>query len=89
MPCVAAPTPPLPSLPAGLSLAPTLPTPSVPTAASPAQLPCCTLPKVPPFTLPSPVGPLVMNPAFVGALRAATQAVEQFLDALPLACPRT
>lgn len=79
----------MPSLPAGLTLAAPMPTPPNVTAAIPAQLPCCTLPTVPAFKIPNPLGPLVFNPAVVGVLSSALQAMETFLDQLPLSCPRS
>lgn len=88
MPCVASPVPTLPSLPAGLSLAAPIPSFSPPTATLPSGLPCCSLPQVPSFSIPNPFGPLVINPGVVTALAGALAAMESFLDALPLACPR-
>lgn len=84
MPCVSAPKPPIPSLPGGIKLE--VPIPSVPNASVPNV--CCTLPGLPSISIPTPLPPLLVNPAFVATLRAALSAAHDFFDQLPLTCPR-
>lgn len=86
MPCVPIPKPPMPSLPAGLTLAAPLPPPP---NLSGVLAPCCTLPTFKAPAIPTPPGPLVMNIAFVSVLRDALAAVEAFFDQIPNTCPRS
>jgi hypothetical protein len=85
MPCAPIPKPPLPSLPAGISLTPPIPQPpalTVPNA-------CCLLPALPITTPPIPLPSIVVNPAFIAGLRAALSAAHDYFDSLPLTCPRS
>jgi hypothetical protein len=84
MPCTPTPKPSIPDPPAGLTLSPPdvqLPKPNVPD-------PCCQLPKLPGLPSPQPFPPGFVNPGLVATLRAGLQAVEDWIDSLPLECPR-
>lgn len=84
-PCVPIPTLPHPSLPSGISLAP--PLPSLPAESLPNV--CCLLPALASPKTPIPLPPLVVNPAFIVALREGLAAIEAYFDAIPLDCPRS
>lgn len=82
MPCTPLPTPTLPSLPPGITLAPPLP-------ALPSDLTlCCKLAAFPAVLppLPFPVG--VVNPALAAVIATQLALVREFLDGLPLKCPK-
>lgn len=85
MPCTPSPKPPVPSPPAGITLAP----PAAPKPPSVGGSPCCNLPvfTLPPLPLPMPFG--VINPAFIATLQQGLAAVEAYLASLPLECPRS
>lgn len=84
MPCLPIPKPPIPSLPAGLNFTVPLPIPPIPNVPNP----CCLLPNAPVLKIPNPLGPLIVNPGVVNAIRAALEAAEAYFDSIPLDCPR-
>lgn len=82
MPCTPLPDPVLPSLPLGITLEPPLP-----------PLPedvtlCCKLAEFPAVSppLPFPVG--VANPALAQVVTTVMNSVKQYIDDLPLRCPK-
>lgn len=77
----------VPSLPAALPNPLGLPTPSL-EAPDPSYSPCCKLPPLPTPKVPIPYPGGVINPALITTMRAYTLQIRQFLDALPLSCPR-
>lgn len=82
MACVELPKIDLPKLPSPLSIAP----PQLPSLSADATI-CCKLvsfsiaPKV-------PLPPIAINPAVVAAVNTAMDAVEAYLSAIPISCPR-
>lgn len=84
MPCTPVPKPALPTPPAGLTISAPLPAPDVPNV----NLPCCTLPKLPPIKIPNALGPMVIPAAWIATLRQGLEQLDQYLDAIPLDCPR-
>lgn len=85
MPCIPLPKLPLPTIPAGLTI--TAPFPAIPEQT--LQAPCCLLPPIKIPGIPNPLGPLVVNPAFVEVIRAGLAAIEAYDDLIPLDCPRS
>jgi hypothetical protein len=82
MACIPIPAVPLPELPFPLTFGVTTP----PFDFDPAL--CC---KLLPFPIALPPIPLplgTLNPAVVGVIMANLQAMNDFVDALPLKCPR-
>lgn len=86
MACIPLPKLDLPTLPAPLSLTP----PAPPTVSIDANLPfCCKVASLAgSFSIPIPIPPLVLNPAVIAIINAALGAVDAYLDALPLSCPK-
>lgn len=82
MACIELPKIELPRLPAPLSIEP----PSLPALSADVTI-CCKLVafRFGPYV---PLGPLVINPGVIALINAAADAVEGFLDAIPLECPR-
>jgi hypothetical protein len=85
MPCRPVPPPPMPTPPAGLTLAAPIPKPP----AVDVPNPCCQLPTLPSIKIPVALPPLTVNPTFVSVLRRALAEAADFLDAQPLSCPRS
>ncbi len=81
MKCDLTPTLPNPILGGGLTIAPTLPTPSFS-----GEL-CCKILTFDVAILPVPIPPLVISGVITG-LHAAIEAVQTYIDQLPLRCPR-
>jgi len=77
--------PPVPPLPFPLTIAPTFPVVSFDAAL------CCKILPFPLVTPPFPLPPGTLNPAVVQAivlsLTNAMQAIQNYIDALPLDCP--
>lgn len=83
MACVPIPQVPNPELPFPLTIAP----PETPDPGFSADL-CC---KILAFTIPTPPIPLppgTVNPATAALITSNLAAVQAYLDALPLKCPR-
>lgn len=70
-----------PPLPLGLTIAPTFPVFSF----NPAL--CCRILPFPLVTPPIPLPPFVLNAGVILVLTNAMQAIQNFLDSLPLDCP--
>ncbi len=83
MACVPIPEAPVPELPAPLTIAP----PATPDPGFDAAL-CC---KILQFTVPAPpvpLPPLVVNGPTSAIIKAALAAVQAYIDAIPVKCPR-
>ena len=83
MACAPIPELPMPELPGGITLAP----PETPDPGFSADL-CC---KILQFTVPTPpipLPPLVVNPATSAIIKTTMAAVQAYLDAIPVKCPR-
>lgn len=83
MACFPIPVIPFPVLPAGFSLD----APALPPLPAISEICCVVLP----FTVPAPplpLPPFVVNFAFVAALTAAITVAQNYLDAIPLTCPK-
>lgn len=81
MACIPAPVPPSPTLPSGITIAPPLPGGSFESAW------CCKVFAVPLNPPPIPLG-VALNPAIQAAITTALKGIQDYLDALPLSCPR-
>jgi hypothetical protein len=82
MACLAIPKPPVPTLPFPFTLTP----PPVPAFKFNPKW-CC---KLPTFATPPvpPIPGVALNPAVVAGLLAGLKAVGDYLDKIPLRCPR-
>ena len=85
MACICPPKPPIPVLPSPFSI-PQPPLPPLPTLAFCCQLPDI-IPPIPPIPWPAPLDPATIA-AINLALSQAKTAIDAYLDALPLDCPR-
>lgn len=84
MACVKLPTPPIPELPAPLSLKAPIPKPP-PIPGLPNF--CCKLPPVKIPIPPIPIPALVLNPAVIALLNQHIKTVLSYINSLPLNCP--
>jgi len=81
MACIPIPSVPFPTLPSGITL-----TPPIPSVEFDAEL-CCKIAQFEATAPPVSIG-VALNPAIAAAITAALQGVQDYLDALPLDCPR-
>lgn len=82
MPCLPVPSLPLPTVPEPFSLLPNLPT--VPSLQADI---CCQSINLGTFVPPIPLPPLVLTGA-TALLTKAVQVVNNYVDSLPIDCPR-
>jgi hypothetical protein len=83
MACLELPVPVLPTLGLGLNIEP----PTLPSFSGDLRL-CCKILQFDIVPPPIPLPPLVFNAAVTVSLTAAIAAVQAYIDALPLDCPK-
>lgn len=81
MPCTPGVTLPVPTLPGGISITPTIPDPDFDLTL------CCKLLQFSPGAALPPFG-IPLNPALFAAITSTLQSIQDYLDAIPLKCPR-
>lgn len=82
MACLEIPIPTLPVLGLGLSIEP----PALPSFSGSIDL-CCKILQFNIVLPPIPLPPLVFNASTAALMSAATQAIQEFIDQIPLDCP--
>ena len=72
----------LPTLPGSITIAPTLPSATFDPAL------CCKILPFPLGTPAPPIPPLLLNPAVNAAIASVLKSVQDYVDLLPVTCPK-